>query len=123
RDPRWILLEKYIGLRQDPSIAAAQKIGSFHPQTWGACLLGAELLVKRLEARGGDADYADFGCSFEMFGNGEMLELETLGPLVMLQPGQSVTHIEQGSAHRGVRIEEWSDAELDRVIAPLVSGR
>lgn len=120
-DPRWTLLDKYICLRQDPAMKAAQKIGSFHPRTWGACLLGDELFVKRSAAPGAPADYADFGCSFEMFANGDILELETLGPLTTLAPGASVEHSERWSAYRGVRVASWSDGELDRVIAPLVA--
>jgi len=121
-DPRWILLERYICLRQDPSIAQSQKMGSFHPWTWGAFLLRDELFVKQCHAPGGPADYTDYGSSFEIFANPDILELETLGPLTTLQPGDSVTHTERWSAYRGIHIEEWSDAELDRVIAPLVSG-
>ena len=119
-DSRWILLEKYIGLRQVPSIPHSQKMGSFHPHTWGAYLLGDALFVKQSDAPGQSMEYPDLGASFEIFTNGDILELETLGPLVALQPAESVTHTERWSAHRGVRVEEWTDAELDRVIAPLV---
>jgi hypothetical protein len=116
-DPRWTLLEKYLCLRQDPAARDPQKVGSFNRDTWGAYLLNGELFVKRFRAAGDPASYPDLGCSFETFANAEFLELETLGPVVTLGPGESVTHTEVWSAHRGVLIEEWTDAELDRVIS------
>ena len=33
-DPRWRFLKKYLALRQDPRMAAPQKIGHFNPDTW-----------------------------------------------------------------------------------------
>ena len=59
-------------------------------------------------------------CSLETFTNADFLELETLGPLKRLRPGETVTHTERWTAHRGVHISKWDDAELDRVLAPLV---
>jgi len=63
--------------------------------------------------------YPDMGACFEMFANADVLELETLGPLTKLAPGESLRHVERWSLYRDVRIGEWTDAELDRVLAPL----
>jgi hypothetical protein len=119
-DVRWTLLRKYLVLRQDPNNATPQKLGSFNSATWGAYLLNGELFIKRLQASGPISSYPDCGCSFETFTNADFLELETLGPLVNLDPGETVTHTEHWSAHRGVHVTKWDDDELDRVIAPLV---
>jgi hypothetical protein len=54
-----------------------------------------------------------------MFANADFLELETLGPMATLAPGDSVTHVERWSAFRGVLMVRWDDAELDRTIGPL----
>ena len=121
-DPRWTLLKKYMVLRQDPSVAAAQKLGTFNARTWGAYLLNGELFVKRFDAAGSPADYPDFGCSYETFTNADILELETLGPLVTLAPGESVTHVERWNACRGVSVSRWLDEELDRVLGPLLEA-
>jgi len=45
-----------------------------------------------------------------------MLELETLGPMTTLQPGASVEHVEHWTLHRNVRIDHWTDEELDAVL-------
>ena len=119
-DPRWRLSKKYLALRQDPNHPEPQKLGSFHHQTWGAYLLNGELFVKRYQAEGDPTSYPDFGCSFETFTNADILELETLGPLTTLAPGESVSHTERWSAHRNVQLTAWDDDELDRVLLPLV---
>ena len=119
-DPRWRLLGRHLVLRQDPANANPQKLGSFNARTWGAYLLGSDLFLKRFEAAGDPAGYPDFGCSFETFTNADILELETLGPLTTLSPGQSLTHTEVWSAFRNVRIERWDDDEIDRVLQPLI---
>jgi hypothetical protein len=119
-DERWRLLGRHLVLRQDPNNPVPQKLGTFSPHTWGAYLLNGELFVKRYEAAGSPGDYPDLGCSFETFTNADFLELETLGPLATLAPGESLTHTERWMAFRDVQIERWEDDELDRVLGPLV---
>lgn len=119
-DPRWTLLERYMVLRQDPANPVPQKLGTFNAKTWGAYLLNGELFLKRYDASGAPADYPDFGCSYETFTNADILELETLGPLTTLAPGESLAHTERWSLHRGVQVSEWTDAGLDRAIGAIV---
>jgi hypothetical protein len=119
-DPRWRLSRKYLALRQDPNNANPQKLGTYNQHTWGAYLLNDELFVKRYEATAAPAAYPDFGCTFETFTNADFLELETLGPLTTLAPGQSVSHTERWTAHRDVTLSTWTDEELDAVVLPLV---
>lgn len=118
-DWRWQFTKKYLLLRQDPKRPEPQKVGLFNPKTWGGYLLNGELFLKRYDADP-SKPYADFGCSFETFTNGEMLELETLGPLTDLKPGQTVEHVERWSLHRNVRPTALTDAELDRVLLPIL---
>jgi hypothetical protein len=119
-DPRWRLSRKYLVLRQDPNNANPQKLGSYNRHTWGAYLLNGELFVKRCEATAPPAAYPDLGCTFETFTNADFLELETLGPLRTLAPGESVSHTERWTAHRDVTLSTWTDEELDAVVLPLV---
>jgi hypothetical protein len=121
-DGRWSLLRRHLVLRQDPSNPVPQKLGSFNRETWGAYLLNQELFVKRFQAAGDPAEYPDLGCSFETFTNADFLELETLGPLTTLAPGESLNHTEHWSAHRNVRIGLIDDDELDRVVLPLLAS-
>jgi len=118
-DKRWQFTKKYLLLRQDPKNANPQKTGLFNKETAGAYLLGSNLFIKTTTAQ--DArKQPDFGCSFETFTNEQFLELETLGPLANVRPGASVEHTEHWSLHRNVKIPSWTDAEIDRVLLPLL---
>lgn len=118
-DPRWKFTQKYVMLRQVPENAVPQKIGHFNPKTWGAYLLGSDLFIKRCDAQPG-VPYPDFGCSYETFTRDDMLEIETLGPLTRLATGASLEHVERWTLHSNIELREFSDDELDRVIAPLL---
>jgi hypothetical protein len=119
-DPRWTLTRKYLVLRQDRNNSVPQKLGTYNRHTWGAYLLNSELFVKRYDATAEPAAYPDYGCTFETFTNADILELETLGPMTALAPGESVTHIERWSLHRPVLIPKWTDEELDRALGKIV---
>ncbi len=120
-DPRWKFTKKYLTLRQDPTNAEAQKLGMFNADTWAVYLLGGEAFVKRTKADPFKT-YTDFGCSFETFTNNEFLEVETLGPLTKVQPGQTVELAETWGLFRNVKISAITDEELDRVVFPLVKS-
>ncbi len=72
----------------------ALKLGFWSPQAELSYVLDGWRFTKRA---GWDptAQYPDLGCNLEVWTNGQMLELETLSPLVTLQPGQAVTLWEQ----------------------------
>ncbi len=114
-DKRWTFMNKYILLRQDKADHSPQKAGIFNLDTRAAYLLDSELFVKRSQAEA-KAVYPDFHCSFEIFTNGDFLELETLGPLCELAPGATVTHVERWSLHKGIKPAELTEAEMDRMI-------
>jgi len=118
-DPRWKFTKKYLMLRQDPHNADAQKLGMFNPDTWAAYLLNGEAFVKRTKADPAKT-YSDFGCSFETFTNNEFLEIETLGPMTEVQPGQTVEHIEHWALFRDVKANSLTEEDLDRVLVPLL---
>jgi hypothetical protein len=118
-DPRWKFTNKYLILRQDPNNSAAQKLGMFNPDTWAAYLLNGEAFVKRTTADPSKT-YPDFGCSFETFTNNEFLEIETLGPMTELRPGQTVEHVEHWALFRDVKPASLTDEELDRALVPLI---
>ena len=56
-----------------------------------------------------DLPYPDRGCSAEVYANGDFVELESLSPLVQLEPGQSIEHI-----------EDWFLMKLDNFSAFLI---
>jgi hypothetical protein len=93
RDLRWKFGSKYITLKQELK-RGPTKIGLAHQMGWAAYLNQGTLFVKRFSYEDGKP-YPDGGCNFETFTNEEMLEMETLGPLVNLEPGQTAELIER----------------------------
>ncbi len=118
-DKRWTFTKKYLALHQDLNNSEAQKLGTFNRDTWAVYLLNGEAFVKRATADPAKT-YTDFGCSFETFTNNEFLEIETLGPLTKVSPGQTVTQVEHWSLHRNVRVPALIDDDIDRVVLPLI---
>lgn len=92
-DPRWMWGTQEIRLRQDPRIRRPQKVGFLNRQGWMAYVLGESVFLKRHPFQPG-AIYPDYGCNLETFTNADMLELESLGPLVTLRPGRTLDHVE-----------------------------
>lgn len=116
-DPRWTWGTRYIQLRQDPARESMQKVGMLNTLGWAAYALGDQVFIKRY---GFDvfASYPDFECNTEIFANGEMLEVETLGPLRKLAPDASVSHTEHWYLARAT-VGETEDA-IDAALLPLI---
>ena len=110
--------DKYIVLNQDPRAAKPQKIGLSNGQNWGAYQRGDHLFVKINPYQAG-ATYPDQGCSFETFTNADMLELEGLGPMVKLPPGESVDYSESWYLFDGARAES-TDESIDANVLPKI---
>jgi hypothetical protein len=119
-DNRWHFTRKYLTLRMDPKQAVAQKVGTFNKNTVGAYLLGSDLFVKKSTAKD-PAKQPDYGCSYETFTNDQFLEMETLGEVTHLLPGASIQHLEKWTLFKSVHVATWTDAEMDRVLLPLLN--
>src|SRR5579872_2040119 len=119
-DKRWQFTSKYLVLRQDPHATAPQKAGLFNKNTFGAYLFGSDLFIKKAIAMD-PAAQPDFGCSYETFTSADFLEMETAGPIKILQTNTSLEHVEHWSLHKNVRMPSFTDAELDRVLLPLLN--
>ena len=117
-DPRWHWGRKYALLRQDPNLDTPQKAGVMVTDGWAAYARAGHVFVKRFSYVEG-ARYPDLGCSVEAFTNADMLELETLGPLVDLQPSAAVEHVEHWRLFRDAPTPQ-NDAEVDRDVLPLI---
>jgi len=113
-DPRVRWGEKYITLRQDPGAKTKFKLGISANDEWAAYARGGNLFVKRFRYKNG-ATYPDWGCSVEVFADWDMLELETVGPLVKLEPGQALEHSEAWFLFKGVQVEDTDDS-IDKAV-------
>ncbi len=118
-DPRLTLGKRYVRISPDPSLATSQKIGFGDRQGWVAYALGRTLLLKRFD-HDDHATYPDFGSNLEIFTSRGYLEIETLGPLSHLDPGESAQHTERWSLHRDVTVGD-SEESLEAALAPLLA--
>ncbi|MEI6085085.1 MAG: hypothetical protein WCS70_12390, partial [Verrucomicrobiota bacterium] len=113
-DPRWTWGRQFILLRQQNG--PPQKLGALLPDGWAAYALHGQLFVKKFACVAG-ANYADFGCNFETFTNQDMLEVETLGAITQLAPGESVEHRETWQLFADVPAPQ-NDRDVIRHVCP-----
>ena len=118
-DPRWRWGRRFITLRQEN--AGPTKAGLAHAERWIAYYRHGSLFLKTIEFDE-RATYPDRGCNFETFTNEEMLEVEALGPLVELAPGESTSHTEQWQLFDSVNAPPHQDDDaLAEWITPHLS--
>lgn len=92
QDPRLELRERYIAV-QGRSELPACKVGYLNRDGWIAYLNNQVLFIKRFQPAS-DLPHPDFNCNAEVYCGDQFIELETLAPLVRLEPGQSTSHRE-----------------------------
>ena len=76
------------------AIARPFKLGYLNRVGWLAYRYGGVTFTKRWTPQP-ERPHVDFGCNAEVYTNDRHLELETLGPLVRLAPGETVEHVEE----------------------------
>lgn len=119
-DPRWTFGSKFLMLRQDPTLGPT-KLGLANRVGWAAYLNDGTLFVKRTKYQEG-ARYPDRGASYETFSNQDMLEMESLSPLVKLAPGASVEHTEQWELFGNLGVID-TEGRIEREIVPRLTPR
>ena len=121
-DPRWRFGWKFITLRQTAD-GVPMKLGLAHKERWVGYLMRDALFVKSFAHEAG-ALYPDCGSNFETFTNSEMLEIESLGPLRKLAPGETTEHTEQWhlldvvtqpESLKEPALAEWIEPQLRRI--------
>ncbi len=117
--PVWQLRRDFIGI-EVARAKQAQKLGITNYPGWSAYWVKGTTLVKFSPVMAG-ASYPDLGSCFEVFTNGAMIELETLGPLVKLAPGRTSTHVEFWGVLDGLPKPD-TDAAFAKSLAPAVKA-
>ncbi|MGB3701351.1 MAG: hypothetical protein WA997_08775 [Anaerolineales bacterium] len=87
-DPRLVLRDDFILIHATLS-PSPFKIGYFNPHRWMAYWINGILFCKTFEISSGTI-FPDGGCNSESYCNDQFVELESLGPLVKLEPGEEV---------------------------------
>ncbi|RKP45826.1 hypothetical protein D7Z26_25075 [Cohnella endophytica] len=86
------------------------KFGSDNEAGWAAYSNHGDTFIKTYEPVSGGS-YPDFGVSFELYTNSLMLELETLGELREVSPGETVEHVEKWKVVQGLDVRNIAHEE------------
>jgi hypothetical protein len=92
-DLRWTWGKRVVRLRQT-SDPAPQKVGVAIKAGLAGYANHGNFFYKRFPYMQGP-QYPDYGCNFETFTRNDMLEVESLGPLQTVEPGQYASHNEK----------------------------
>jgi hypothetical protein len=92
-DPRLKLGEGVIRIEAEP-VPQPFKIGYFNHAGWIEYHYRGLVFRKSFTPQPGEP-HPDFGCNTEVYANDRNMELETLGPLVTVEPGRHVEHFER----------------------------
>ena len=117
-DERYSLGKEYILFTNTPGKGEGQKIGLSVPAGWIACAVNNSLFVKRF-SYDPYAEYPDHGCNAEVFTNADILELETLGPIESIKPGEFIEHVEKWQLFSDVKAPQ-NDEDVVNMILPLL---
>ena len=115
-DPRLILRDDSILLHATPGLPPV-KFGYYNPHGWAAYWIDGSLFVKRFDASS-TARYPDNGCNTESYCNDQFIELESLGPLGTVAPGQTVVHVELWEIYENLEVSFLSD-EIGNLIKDI----
>lgn len=87
-DKRFYAGPKYFTLRQDASCDGPFKFGLSCDESWCGYYIDGQFMKKTFSFTGNSYEYPDYGCNVESYTDHKMLEIESLGPVVTIQPGQ-----------------------------------
>ncbi len=93
RDPRFFMCDKYVTLAQTDR-EQAFKIGVNNQNGWGAYLNNGQLFIKRFDFDP-TGEYPDFSVNYETYTNQFIMEIESLGTLETLRPGEYTEYDER----------------------------
>jgi hypothetical protein len=110
-DPRLRLGDEAI-IVKGISVKEKFKIGYYNRHGWAGYLRQGIFFEKRFEIPQ-QGTYADLGCNLEIYCDHRFLELETLGPVCMLAPGETVKHKEEWIILPGVESYENLESMLE----------
>jgi hypothetical protein len=97
-DPRLVLGDELVLVRATAA-PSPFKLGYLNRAGWAAYLRGGILFCKRFDPQA-ELAHADLGSNVEVYCNDRLLELETLAPLSVLEPGAEASHEERWELHR-----------------------
>ena len=109
-DSRFVIGNEFVLVKQTAK-GAPTKIGLNSAEGWCAYVNKKTVFIKQYQYFD-ENEYPDLGSSIEVYTEGGYLELETLGPLAILEPGDEVTHCEYWTAAEVEPMELNNDQDV-----------
>lgn len=110
QDQRLFVDDDFVWIDAQP-MAAECKLGVL-ARGWLGYLRSGVFFLKRFDPQLGQP-HPDRNCNAEVYCNDRFVELETLGSLCRLEPGQSVMHVETWEIHRFEGVKPTPDSLRD----------
>lgn len=118
-DHRMCFGKDYFYLKQDPDFHRTPlKIGYRSTLPWAAYSTKEQLLVKTYSFDA-EKQYPDNNCAFESYVNQHFIEMETLSPLTVIQPGTFAEQTEHWYLFENVEVKA-DDAYTKEIIQPII---
>lgn len=99
-DPRVYFGKNYVTLHQDKNNAQSFKLGFGLNNAEAYYCLGEDVFRKSYDTNHETEVYPDNDCSFETFTNNGFIEVESLSPLKLVSPNETVELTEHWSMHK-----------------------
>jgi len=116
KDSRLTLRDDFLLVQATPSLPPL-KFGYFNPHGWMGYWIDGVLFVKRFDAQD-TVSYPDNGCNVESYCNHKFIELESLGALARVAPGQTIFHNELWELHETLDVP-FIPMEINQLISEL----
>lgn len=107
-DPRLSLNDDFAFIAAD-ALTPPVKFGYLNRHGWAGYLVGGVFFVKHFEPQPA-LPHPDFGCNTESYCNDRFIEVETVGPLTRLAPGQAAVHVERWELHPAPGVPQTPEA-------------
>lgn len=125
KDKRFNMSNKYICMttddKGDTENVNAFKIGINNVDGYAMYFNHNNLFIKRFEYEE-NGNYPDNGCNFETYTNFRLMEMESLGKIQEINPGESVTHTEIWNLYTDVKMPE-TEEEIDMIVEKYINKK
>ena len=105
----------YITINQQPGFEKPFKIGVNNDSGWGAYFNKGQVFLKFFTPIE-NGILPDNGCNYEVYANNLMLEMETLGEMEILAPGETVSHMEEWEIYESGYMPGTDEDEITKEI-------
>lgn len=119
-DERVFWGDKYITLKQDINATCPFKLGLDSDHAWAAYLIHGDMFLKRFAPVDRSKKYVDGGMNFETYTSKYFLEMESLGELKSVEPGETVSHKESWEYIKNVPVCDDNDEAIDELVKKYI---